>query len=163
MTISENKVNIFIKKILKDLEFFDNSVIKNYCDKNINNFKYILNNDPKNTNLAILGEQNLNFFQKYAIVESEDFIFSIFKLKKSNHNNIEVIDIGYIGNSKLICLPSKDSLYDDEDAYNNFNEKGFYSSIYSFIFSELLILKYRNLNTNIDYNEFIKNELQSIN
>ena len=57
---------------------------------------------------------------------------------------------------RFICLQNCDELYNDEDDYNNFDESGFYTCIYMFIFSEILVLKYEKLDKYIEYDEFIK-------
>ena len=160
---SENNVNKFINKLFNNFKVFDISIVKEYCYKNIDNFNYILNdNNKEHVNLKVLGELNSDFFKYYLNVESDDFSFSLDKINKDKYPDREIIHVGYIGHSRVICLPNKDSLYDDEDPYENFDEPGFYTCIYMFIFAEILILKYEKLDKYVKYDEFIKNELSSI-
>ena len=158
---SENNFDKFLKQHCEKLESFDISIMKEYCHKNINNCKYILNDKKEHLNLKFLGELNIDFFKHYLSIESDDFSFSLDEIKKDRYPDREVIHVGYMGNSRLICLPNKDALYDDEYPYNNFDEPGLYTNIYMFIFSEILILKYEKLYKYIEYDEFIKNELSN--
>ena len=160
---SENNVNKFINKLFNSSKSFDISIVKEYCHKNIDNFNYILNDKNKeHVNLKVLGELNADFFKYYLSVESDDFSFSLDKINKDRYPDREIIHVGYMGHSRLICLPNKDSLYNDENPYENLDEPGFYTSIYMFVFSEILVLKYEKLDKYMEYDEFIKNELSDI-
>ena len=157
---SENNVNKFINKLFNNFKVFDISIVKEYCHKNIDNFNYILNdNNKEHVNLKVLGELNADFFKYYLSVDSDDFSFSLDKIKKDKYYDKDVLIVGTVGHSGFICLQNCDELYNDEDDYNNFDETGFYTSIYMFIFSEILVLKYEKLDKYMEYDEFIKNEL----
>ena len=159
---SESNINKFIDKLFNKSNSFDITIVKKYCHKNIDNFNYILNDNKEHVNLKVLGELNTDFFKYYLSVESDDFSFSLDKIKKDKYYDKDVLIVGTVGHSGFICLQNCDELYNDEDDYNNFDETGFYTCIYMFIFSEILILKYEKLDKYIEYDEFIKNELSSI-
>ena len=158
----KDNINKFIDKLFDNFNSFDIVIVKEYCHKNMDNFNYVLNDNKEHVNLKDLGELNIDFFKYYLSVESDDFSFSLDKINKDRYPDREIIHVGYMGHSRVICLPNKDSLYDDEDPYENFDEIGFYTSIYMFIFSEILILKYEKLDKYVEYDEFIKNELSNI-
>ena len=156
----KDNINKFIDKLFDNFNSFDIVIVKEYCHKNMDNFNYILNdNNKEHVNLKVLGELNADFFKYYLSVECDDFSFSLDKINKDRYPDREIIHVGYMGHSRVICLPNKDELYDDEDPYKNYDETGFYTSIYMFIFAEILILKYEKLDKYIEYDEFIKNEL----